>query len=424
MATNRQAELGARVIFRIETPNTGSTKTLPCKEGESVVVLKAAMMSHLLSSISRSETGHSDTPLMPDRYLFAHLPTGQLFMDFTPISWVIKATGQTNKKVKQLWMLCIDIGREDTPEAMKMRQNIVYGTATSFKPQETAAQILEWSGKKESVIANTGPPARGVSRDPPPPESVLKLPNGLAPLEIKQAPKKKAGTGGCGSIFTCTACTSDTWSRLMVQGSRTMPCSVCEIDTANLFVCGGCGTEVCDQCIHPDAKLQGEDDDDSPLEKYDVDDYVDTRRWKTKELTLSPGELGIMFGPQTFRNRFDSSYNAEPELFICVHELDQESQCNAAARKAFGNSSRISKISDTLPWIITELNNKPMPNSGQKATGNTDDDVDNDIDIIFDEMQKACSAEKPYSMKVLYLDEVSRALGQARSSARRGARRC
>lgn len=275
--------------------------------------------------------------------------------------------------------------------------------------------MLEWSANKESVAAGQGP------QPPSDREAIVKAPQNQEPAK-KEA--KTNTTGGCGSIFTCTACTSDTWSKLLgCKGG--MPCSVCEIDSANLFVCGGCGTEVCDQCIHPDAKLQGEgSSDDQSHEKYDVDDFVDTRRWKTKELTLSPGELGIMFGPRTFRNRFDTSYNAEPELFICVHELDQDSQCLAAAQKAFGNSSRRPKITDTLPWIITELNGQAMPNAGQKATGNTDDEVDDDIDIIFDEMHKACNDEKPYTMKVLFLDEVSRALGQARSSARRGARRC
>lgn len=296
-------------------------------------------------------------------------------------------------------MLCLDIGREESPDSMRARQQIVDGDVVVFEPQAPAPAMVE------QTPTDSGPV-----------EAQIKTTRDAEAAPVKKGP----GTGGCGTIFTCTACTSDSWSKLMSKG--TMPCSVCEIDSSDLFVCGGCGTELCIQCIHPDAKLQGDDDDsDCSMEKYDVDDYVDTRRWKTKELTLSPGELGIMFGPRTFRNRFDTSYNAEPDIFICVHELDDDSQCVEAAQKVFTGRRQ---LHDTLPWIITELNGQAMPNAGQKATGNTDDEVDNDIDVIFDEMQQACNADQAYTMKVLYLDEVSRALGASRSAARRGARRC
>lgn len=184
-----------------------------------------------------------------------------------------------------------------------------------------------------------------------------------------------------------------------------------------MFVCAGCGTEVCDQCIHPDAELQVDESDSEDDDPWDVDDYV-TTKWKEKTMELKPDSLGIVFDSVKFRRPRGTWQAGDPgdeetEAFICITEVDKGGQMDQVASGAFPRSKK-------LPWIINRVAGDSMPNDKFQPSA----DTEYDMDVIAAAVGEATRGAEQFTITVLYQPEVGRAIGQGRKACRRGGRRC
>lgn len=294
------------------------------------------------------------------------------------------------------------------------------------------------------------PPAPGVPRarsQPRPPSSPYIPPkptNDLPPREESirrgRGLTKQLWPPRRGTVRDCPTCASDTWLETETPPNRgTQECNTCDGRCGKQYwSCPSCAYSLCSNCIDPQAGIHQEEEDSDDTESADVEERMLTERgvqdlgtenfaWETKELWVNPGELGANFGPKTFlhRGKHWNDGGSPTETFMCIYEVAKDSQMDLAARASMGT-----RCKETLPWVIWAVNGKPMPNWGSKATGATDKTttitqaaIDNDMDVIYDSIEKECEAGKPYPIKILVHTEASRGLSQGRRGVRRGGRR-